>query len=344
MRIAQVAPLIEPVPPRLYGGTERVVSYLTEELVRRGHEVTLFASGDSKTLARLESVTEHSIRLNPDGIDPVAFHMMELSQAFSSDANFDIIHCHLDFLAFPFAHSSGNPAVHTLHGRLDLPHWGRIMARYADTPLVSISDAQRRPLENLDVNWAATVYHGMPEECFRYSDGNGDYLAFFSRISREKRPDLAVEVAKKAGIKLKVAGKVDPADRTYFEEEIEPLFDHPLIEFVGELGTTDRLDFLGAAKALLFPIDWPEPFGLVVIEALACGTPVITRRCGSMPEIVRNGRVGYIVDTVDEMVDALRRIDRIDRKTCFAYAQERFSAETMARRYEAVYEAIISQR
>lgn len=344
MRIAQVAPLIEPVPPQLYGGTERVVSYLTEELVRRGHEVTLFASGDSKTSAHLESITEHSIRLNPDGIDPVAFHVMELSRAFSSYEGFDIIHCHLDFMAFPFAHSYRIPTVHTLHGRLDLPHWARIMAHYAEMPLVSVSDAQRRPLENVDVNWAATVYHGMPEECFRYSEADGGYLAFFSRISREKRPDLAIEVAKRAGIKLKVAGKVDPADREYFEEEIRPLFHHPLVEFVGELGTTDRLEFLGEAKALLFPIDWPEPFGLVVIESLACGTPVITRPCGSMPEIVRNGRVGYIVDSVDEMVDAARRIERIDRKTCFTYAQERFSSETMARRYEAVYDAIISRQ
>lgn len=341
LHIAQVAPLIESVPPPQYGGTERVVSFLTEELIRRGHDVTLFASGGSRTGANLFSVRERPVRLDPELPDPWAYHLLELTHAFARAEEFDIIHCHVDYLAFPFTRLNHVASVHTLHGRLDMPHWIPLMEQYGDVPLVSISNAQRQPLKQLDVNWAGTVYHGLPATCFKPGNGNGGYLAFFSRISREKRPDLAIEVAKRTGVPLKMAGKVDPLDEAYFSAEIKPLLDHPLIEFLGEMGD-EKVDFLGNALALLFPIDWPEPFGLVMIEAMACGTPVITRPCGSAPEVVQHGRTGFIVDTVDEMVEAVRRIERIDRRRCMEAVQERFSVEVMASRYEAVYERLLN--
>ncbi len=343
MRIAQVAPLIEPVPPRLYGGTERVVSYLTEELVQRGHEVTLFASGDSVTHAQLQSVLPHSIRLNPDSIDPVAYHMLQLTQVFDRRDDFDLIHCHLDFLPFPFARACSVPTVHTLHGRLDLSHWVPVLQEYPEMPLVSISNAQRRPLDGVNVRWAATVYHGMPDACFECGTGQGGYLAFFARLSREKRADLAIEVAKRVGLPLRIAGKVDAADVPYFQGEIEPLLHHPLIEFVGEISSAQRADFLGNAIALLFPIDWPEPFGLAIIEALACGTPVIARPCGSVPELVQHGKTGFVVNTVDEMCNAVGRIESLDREYCFEAAQERFSVGAMTSRYEAVYASLVKE-
>jgi glycosyltransferase involved in cell wall biosynthesis len=341
MRIAQVSPLIESVPPRLYGGTERVVSWVTEELTRMGHDVTLFASGDSCTKANLHAVCPRSMRLDPDAPPALPYHVLEVAQAFEQADQFDVIHCHMDFLAFPFARSSHTPTLHTLHGRLDLPHWLAIASHYRDIPLVSISNAQRQPIDHLQPNWVATVYHGLPESDIRPGSGKGGYLAFFARLSPEKRPDWAVEVAKKTGLPLKVAGKVDPVDRAYFAEEIEPLFNDPLVEYVGEIGE-EKFEFLGNALALIFPIDWPEPFGLVMIEAMACGTPVITRPRGSVPEIIQHGRTGFIADTVDEMVNAVKRIHRINRRHCVETVQERFSAEAMARRYLAAYEAVMN--
>lgn len=340
MRIAQVAPLIESVPPPLYGGTERVVSYLTEELIRRGHEVTLFATEDSQTQAKLCGLRPGPIRLDPGLPDPVAYHVLELTDVFGRSEEFDIIHCHLDYLAFPFTRYNHVPTVHTLHGRLDLPHWPSLMEHYGTVPLVSISNAQRKPLSHLDVNWKATIYHGLPDSSIKPGSGGGGYLVFFSRLSKEKRADLAIEVAKRTGLPLKIAGKVDPSDRMYFAEEIEPLLDHPLVDYLGEMGA-EKFDLLGNALALIFPIDWPEPFGLVMIEAMACGTPVITRPCGSVPEVVQHGRTGYIVDTVDEMVKAVKRIEKIDRRLCVETVQERFSVDVMTARYEAVYEELI---
>jgi glycosyltransferase involved in cell wall biosynthesis len=342
MRIAQVAPLYERVPPVLYGGTERVVSYLTEELVRRGHRVTLFASGDSCTAARLVSPLPRALRLDPKAQDPLGAHMVELGQVFEQAAEFDVIHCHVDYLAFPCARLVTTPTVHTLHGRLDLPHLVPVFRHFGDLPLVSISNTQRAPLAPLAVDWRATVYHGVPLERYPYTQGDGRYLAYLGRIAPEKRPDLAIAVAKRVGLPLKIAAKVDAADREYFEREIRPLLDHPLIQFIGEIGDADKAAFLGGARALLFPVDWPEPFGLVMIEALACGTPVIARGCGSVPEVVEPGRTGFIADTVDELAAAVHQVDWIDRAECRRVAEERFSMARMVDRYEAVYRSIVS--
>ena len=338
MRIAQVAPLFESVPPRLYGGTERVVSWLTEELVRRGHDVTLFATGDSRTTARLVAPHPRGLRLDPSQPDPVALHVIELAQAFERAAEFDILHCHVDYLAFPFARLVRTPAVHTLHGRLDLPHLVPLFARFPEAPLISISASQRRPLASLDLDWLATVHHGLPvaEIPWRPSPGGG-YIAFLGRMSREKRPDLAIEVAKSVGLPLRIAAKVDEPDREYFDCEVRPLLDHPLVEFVGEVDEREKWAFLGDALCLLFPIDWPEPFGLAMIEALACGTPVVTRPCGSVPEIVRDGEVGFLGETVEQLAAAVKRIDVIDRARCRRYAEEHFSVRTMTDHYEDAY-------
>ena len=343
MKIAQVAPLFEPVPPELYGGSERVISHLTEELVRRGHSVTLFASGDSRTGARLYSVVPRSIRLDPGMPDPSAFHCVELAHAFARADEFDIIHCHIDYLAFPFARSCTVPCVHTLHGRMDFLHWTELMAVFDDMRLVSVSNEQRKPLAGLKLNWVDRVYHGLPESYFRLYPDKGRYLAYFSRISPEKHPEIAVEVAKRSGIPLKMAGKVDRADLDFFTSKIKPLLDHPLIEYLGEIHDSERSEFLGNALALLFPIDWPEPFGLVMIEAMACGTPVIARPYGSVPEVVDSGITGVIVSDADEMAAAVRNIGGIDRKRCFLHARRRFSATAMADRYEHVYRRLIEE-
>jgi len=340
MRIAHVAPLYERVPPKLYGGTERVVSHLVEEQVRRGHEVTLFASGDSRTNATLIASVPRALRLDLTVTDPLAPHIVELTNVFERAAEFDLIHCHVDYLGFPFSRLTTTPTVHTLHGRLDLHHVHMVLSYFNDVPLVSISNAQRRPLHDLDLAWAGTVHHGLPLEAYRPGAGRGGYLAFLGRISPEKRPDLAIEAAKRAGVPLKIAAKVDPVDREYFEREIEPLLHHPLIEYLGEIGDTDKVTFLGGAVGLLFPIDWPEPFGLVMIEALACGTPVIARPFGSVPEVIDPGRTGFIADTVDEIVGAIRRLDRIDRATCRREAEVRFSVSRMADGYEAIYDRL----
>jgi glycosyltransferase involved in cell wall biosynthesis len=341
LRIAQLAPLYERVPPALYGGTERVVSYLCEGLVERGHDVTLFASGDSITHARLEAATARALRLDGSDDDPLYSHVLEISRAFDRAAEFDVIHCHVDALAFPFGRLVATPTIHTMHGRLDLPAMRFVYRHFRDVPLVSISDSQRRPLADLDMTWVATVNHGLPIEAFEFSPGGGEYLAFLGRMGPEKRPDLAIEVATRAGIPLKMAAKVDPVDRAYFESQIRPRLDHPLVEYVGEVGEEDRAALLRGARALLFPIDWPEPFGLVMIEALAFGTPVVARPAGSVPEIVEDGRTGLIADTVDDLVDAVKRVDRIDRATCRREAERRFSIDRMLDGYEAVYARIL---
>jgi glycosyltransferase involved in cell wall biosynthesis len=343
MRIAQAAPLVEPVPPMLYGGTERVVSYLTEELVRMGHEVTLFASGDSRTRARLMSVVAASLRLNHHGPNPDAYQILELTDVQAMADEFDLIHSHLDYLAFPFCHSCGTPILHTLHNRTDYPYSVPMMQRYADIPLVSVSDSQRAPLAGLDLNWMGTIHHGMPEGVFTFFGGEGDYLAYYSRLSPEKRPDLAIEVAKKAGIPLKMAGKVDAKDRDFFQNVIRPLIDTPLIEFVGEIGEAERPLFLGGARALLFPIEWPEPFGLVMIESMAVGTPVISRPYGAVPEVVEEGVTGYVCPTFDALVEATRKVEGISRHGCLLRARERFSAARMASQYQLVYQRLAGQ-
>ena len=340
MRVAHIAPLYERVPPMLYGGTERIVSYLVEEQVRRGHEVTLFASGDSRSAADIVAPVPRALRLDAGHSDPLAPHVVELAQVFEQADDFDLIHSHVDYLAFPFSRLVTTPTVHTLHGRLDLPHLRPLMLHFADVPLVSISNAQRRPLEQLELNWTATVYHGLPLDFYVPGRGDGNYVAFLGRIAREKGPGLAIAAAKAAGVRLKIAAKVDPVDRAYFESEIEPLLADPLIDYVGEIGEADKPRFLGEAMALLFPIDWPEPFGLVMIEALACGTPVVARPCGSVPEIITPGRTGFLADTLDEIVEALRSVDRLDRAQCRREAERRFGVERMVDDYDAVYESL----
>jgi glycosyltransferase involved in cell wall biosynthesis len=338
MRIAQVAPLYEAVPPTLYGGTERVVSLLTEELVRRGHDVTLFASGDSVTSARLAAVTERALRLDGTSRELLAAEIIrQLDLVFGNAKDFDLIHCHVDYLAYPFSGLVATPTLHTVHGRLDLSYLRPVYRQFRHVPLVSISDAQRAPLASMGVTWAGTVHHGLAPERFTFAPEPGNYLAFLGRLSPEKQPDVAIEVALRAGLPLRIAAKVDAADREYFERFIAPLLDDPLIEFIGEIGDADKSAFLGGARALLFPIDWPEPFGLVMLEAMACGTPIIARPCGSVPEVVRPGVTGFIADSVPELVDAVKRIDTIDRTRCRLEFEGRFSVARMVDGYEALY-------
>jgi glycosyltransferase involved in cell wall biosynthesis len=342
LRIAQVAPLYESVPPKLYGGTERVVAYLVEELIRRGHEVTLFASGDSTANASLE--TFHPTALRAAGLVPwgTSLHLPMLSHVFENAARFDIIHCHLDYWSFPFARMAGTPAVTTLHGRLDIAELFGVYRYYSDAAVVSISDAQRIPLPEL--NWVATVYHGLPSDQLRFDPKGGEYLAFLGRIAPEKRVDLAIEIARRTQIPLKIAAKVDAVDREYFESCIRPLLAGKGVEFIGEISERDKSDFLGKAMALLFPVDWPEPFGLVMIEALACGTPVIARPCGSVPEVLREGVTGYIASSVDDLACAVGRIGSISRHQCRAEFDTRFTAAVMAANYERVYCQLIEHR
>jgi glycosyltransferase involved in cell wall biosynthesis len=344
LRIAQVAPVYERVPPVLYGGTERVVSYLTEELVRRGHDVTLFASGDSQTKANLVAAAPTAVRLaSGSDYQPAASSSLavELGQVVERAGGFDVIHCHVDYPVFWLGRAVQTPVVHTLHGRLDLPYLRPVFSEFTDAHVVSISDAQRAPLDELDVRWAATVYHGVPLARYASSPVGGKYLAFLGRIAPEKRVDLAIALARRTGVPLRIAAKVDAADRAYFEREIRPLLDDPLIEFFGEIGDRDKPAFLGGAMALVFPIDWPEPFGLVMVEAMACGTPVIARSCGSVPEVMRPGVTGFVVDTVDEMVDAVKRLDVIDRAECRRWVEHRFSVERMVDDYESIYSRFV---
>ncbi len=335
MRIAQIAPLQESVPPQKYGGTERVVSCLVEELVRRGHDVTLFATGDSHTAARVVPVVEQGLRLA--GIrDTGPSDQLALTLAYEQSGEFDIIHSHLDYQTLPFARlRPAPPTLITCHGRLDLLHIHPIFESLCEAHLVSISDNQRRLLPHW--NWAGTVYNGIDIANYTFHPRPGDYLAFLGRISPEKGIEDAIAVAKLAGMPLKVAAKVDPVDQAYYRERVRPMLDHPLVEYIGEISEREKDAFLGQAMALIFPVRWPEPFGLVMAEAMAAGTPVIAGRFGSVPEVVEDGKTGFICDSLAEMVLAIRRLGEIDRQRCRIVAQDRFSAQRMARDYEAVY-------
>lgn len=344
MKIAQVTPLYEAVPPRLYGGTERVVAHLTDALVELGHDVTLFASADAETRARLIPVRDQAIRLDPEPLkSDLAAHMSMLAEVLERADDFDVIHFHTDMVHFPFFRDLADKTVTTLHGRLDLKDLPNVYAHWPEFGLVSISDDQRRPLPA--ASWKATVHHGMPGELYRFSPRSEGYLAFLGRISPEKRPDRAIEIATRLGKPLKMAAKVDAADKTYWDSAIRPLVEHnPLIEFVGEIGDDRKSAFLGGAEALLFPIDWPEPFGLVMIEAMACGTPVVAFRCGSTPEIIEDGATGFLVDTMDQAIAAARQAGRLDREAIRARFDLRFSATAMARRYLDVYGDLLARR
>lgn len=344
LRIAQVAPLYESVPPKLYGGTERVVSYLTEELVRRGNDVTLFASGDSVTSAKLHKGYPVALRLA--GLAQAAsngtgLHLAMFSDVFDHAHDFDIIHAHVDYWTFPMSRLVRTPSVTTLHGRLDIDELHPIYHYYKDIPLISISDAQRKPLPSQ--NWLATIHHGLPRQNLQFNPKGGKYLAFLGRIAPEKRPDLAIEVARKAGIPLKIAAKIDAFDREYYKTVIEPLIKQGGgVEYIGEINETQKSDFLGNAIALLFTIDWPEPFGLVMIESMACGTPIIARPCGSVPEVIRDGVTGFVRSEVDEMVAAVKKIDTLSRAACREEFERRFTAEVMAEKHERVYRQLIA--
>jgi glycosyltransferase involved in cell wall biosynthesis len=339
MRIAQVAPLYESCPPQLYGGTERVVSYLTEELVRQGHEVTLFASGDSQTRARLQAPCTRALRLDSQCKDPLPYHFIALHRLARSADAFDIIHFHTDYLHFPLFARQWSKTLTTLHGRLDMPDLGPMLREFAMMPLASISNAQRAPVPW--ASWYGTVHHGLPSSLYAGGCGDGGYLAFIGRICPEKRPDWAIEIARRAGLPLAIAAKVDKVDRTYYKTKIKPLLKDPLIEFIGEISDSEKGAFLGDAVALVFPIDWPEPFGLALIEAMANGTPIIAFGRGSVPEIVDHGVTGYIVGDVDEAVAAIPLAKALDRVPIRRRFEERFSVERMAHDYLALYDTVL---
>ncbi len=339
MKIAQIAPLAESVPPRLYGGTERVVSYLTEELVRLGHDVTLFASGDSQTSARLVACAARALRLDPQVRDPLPSHLLMMERVRSLAHEFDVLHFHTDHVHLPLFRPLARKCVSTLHGRLDLPDLVPLLREYADMPLVSISNAQRHPLPR--ANWVATVYHGLPEAVCPFNPApRGNYLAFLGRISPEKGIERAIEIARRARYPLRIAAKVDRTEEDYWRSRVAPLLSDPLIRFVGEVNEAQKPAFLGNARALLFPIDWPEPFGLAMIEAMSCGTPVIAWPHGSVPEIVEHGVTGFVVDSVEAAVAAVRDAERLDREEVRLRCEERFSAARMARDYLAVYRSL----
>lgn len=338
MRIAQVSPLYESVPPKLYGGTERVVSYLTEELVSQGHQVTLFASGDSVTSARLIAPCQRSLRLKENCIDQLAHHFLMLEMLQQRLKEFDVIHYHMDYLHFPLSRVNKKPHLTTMHGRLDIPDIFPLHREFREMPLVSISNSQRSPLRG--ANFIGTVYHGLPLTEIKYNESEGGYLAFLGRICPEKRLDLAIEIAIKCGIPLKIAAKVDKADKEYYQTVIKPLLDHPLIEYLGEIGEGYKPDFLGNAMALLFPIDWPEPFGLVMIESMACGTPVIAFRHGSVVEIVDEGVTGFVLNSVVEAVEVINyKIPDFDRALCREIFEKRFTAKRMTADYLELYQS-----
>jgi len=337
MRIAQVAPLYESVPPRLYGGTERVISYLTEELVRLGHEVTLFASGDSHTTAKLVAPCPRGLWHEESCRETLPHHVRLMELVFQDASRFDVIHFHCDYLHFPLLRRSACASVTTLHGLLHAADLRPLFEEYAEVPLVSISNAQREPFPR--ANWQATVHHGLPRDLHTFREEPGRYLAFLGRMSPEKRLDRAIDIARRAGLPLKVAAKIYPEEREYFARVIQPLLEESRswVEFIGEVGGSDKDRFLGEALALLFPIDWPEPFGLVMIEAMACGTPVVAWRNGSVPEVIEDGVTGFAVDSVDEAVGAVGRVGRLDRRRCRAVFEQRFDAARMARAYLDVY-------
>ncbi len=338
MRIAQVAPLTESVPPTTYGGTERVVSVLTEQLVARGHEVTLFASGDSQTAARLMACSAQGLRLSNGDQDPLALAVMQLDRVLECQHDFDVIHNHLDFLAFPLARVCSTPLLSTCHGRLDLAQTVELYNYFKYIPLVSISDDQRRPLPQ--ANWVRTVYNGIDFDAFELHPVAGEYLAFLGRIAPEKRVDRAIEVARELDIPLKIAAKIDPTDQEYFEHAVRPFLDSHNIEFVGEVNEAQKNQFLGEAMAYLFPIDWPEPFGLTMIESMACGTPVVALDSGSVPEVVDNGVTGFACSSLREFIECVSAVADLDRTECRKHAELRFSGEVMADGYEEAFQIV----
>jgi glycosyltransferase involved in cell wall biosynthesis len=342
MRIAQVAPLIESVPPKHYGGTERIVSYLTEELVRAGHDVALFGSGDSVTKAKLIAGCRRSLRANKRCQDPVARELVLLDQVVEHAREFDVIHFHTGYLHLAICRYLPVPHIATLHGRLDTPDLIPLYERFRDIPTISISNAQREP-SGLP-NWQATIYHGLPKNLFRFHPNSGDYLAFLGRISPEKRADRAIEISKRAGMRLKIAAKVDPVDKRYFKRVVEPLLNESHVEWVGEISDDEKDEFLGNAYALLFPIDWPEPFGLVMIEAMACGTPVIAYDGGAVPEVIEEGQTGFIAKNLEDAVGAVRRVPELSRARCREIFEKRFTATRMARDYVKIYKRMIDRR
>ena len=344
MRIAQVAPLFENVPPQRYGGTERVVAYLTEELVAQGHDVTLFASGDSRTRARLVSPCPRALRLGlgVDEADALPFHILQLEQVFSLAEHFDVLHFHTEPLHLPLCRRQPVRHLTTLHGRLDQAGLEHLFHAFQDMPLVSISDAQRAPLP--EALWAGTVYHGLPESLYTLAPEPGRYLAFLGRLSPEKGPDRAVAIARRVGLPLRIAAKVGPRDEAWFQRHMAPLLEGPGVEFIGEIREEAKSAFLGGAQALLFPIGWPEPFGLAMIEAMACGTPVVAFDCGSVREIVEDGLTGFVVGSVEEAVVACKRAARLDRWACRERFLQRFSARRMARDYVALYTRLLAWR
>lgn len=342
MRIAQIAPLYESVPPRLYGGTERVVSYLTEALVTMGHEVTLFASGDSVTSARLISPCLRALRLEERVSDHLLYHYIMLDQVRELAREFDILHFHVDYLHYPFVRNCGTPYLTTLHGRLDIADLEPLYRRFANVPVVSISFSQRKPLHW--IRWISNVYHGLPAGTYRCGSGKGGYLAFLGRIAREKRVDRAIQIALECGMPLKIAAKVDPTDREYYESEIRPLLSKPNIEYLGEISEKEKPEFLGNAYAHLLPIDWPEPFGLCMIEAMACGTPTIAFGHGSVPEILNHGVSGFVVDSVPSAVQAVAKVGALDRAACRREFEERFDVCRMAKDYVRIYDSLIASQ
>jgi glycosyltransferase involved in cell wall biosynthesis len=339
MKIAQIAPLMESVPPRLYGGTERIVSYLTDELVRLGHDVTLFASGDSVSSARLVPCVPMALRLDDGVRDPIPYYMLMLDRVRDLADEFDVLHFHIDQFHFPLFRPIAQRTLTTLHGRQDLHDLKPLYVGFSDMPLVSISDAQRRPIAK--ANFVATVFHGIPAQLLKPTyQPRGDYVAFLGRISPEKRPDRAIAIARRLGIPLKIAAKVDKVDEKYFREQIAPLLDQPGVDFIAEIDERAKSEFLGDARALLFPIDWPEPFGLSMIEAMACGTPVLAFRCGSVPEVIDHGVTGLIVDTIEEAVEALPAVLALNRRAVRRRFEGRFTATRMARDYLQVYRSL----
>jgi glycosyltransferase involved in cell wall biosynthesis len=341
MRIAQVSPLYESVPPQGYGGTERIVSYLTEELVRAGHDVTLFASGDSRTRARLVPVCARSLRMDPASVDPLAHHLLMLEAVARQAHEFDVIHYHVDYLHFPLSRRLETPHLTTLHGRLDIPDLQPLYREYREVPVVSISDAQRIPLPF--ANWLGTVHHGIPHDLYTYHEESDGYLAFLGRVSPEKSLDASIAMAREMGLPLKIAAKVDKADEDYFNRVIAPLVDGTQVEFLGEIGDARKNDFLGRAMALLFPIDWPEPFGIVMVESLACGTPVVAYRRGSVPEVLDHGQTGCIVESFEGALDALDGLCRTSRRQCRAIFESRSTAGRMAADYVGVYRKLLGE-
>ena len=338
MKIAQVAPLYETVPPKFYGGTERVIFNLTEELVALGHDVTLFASGDSRTSARLIAPCKRALWREHARSDKLAHHYIMLDQVRLLASEFDVLHFHLDYLHFPFSRACGVPHITTLHGRLDMPELIPVFRQFPHNKMVSISFSQREPLRN--AHWAGNVYHGVPPANFACGAGKGGYLAFCGRVSPEKRVDRAIQIAIAAGMPLKIAARIDPVDEEYYESAVKPLLSHPGIEFIGEISDSEKNKFFGDAYAHLFPIDWPEPFGLAMIEAMACGTPTIAFRKGSVPEVLTPGVSGFIVDSMEAAVEAVPKIASLDRAACRDEFQRRFTSMRMAKDYLRIYDQL----